>query len=190
MDSSGELFAVPSLLYRLKSPQASDLARKRKLKCNLPKGTKKGKGSVASNPKNVSPLDRVKAYPNEHFTVSYNKKLFCSTCQEEVAIKKSVIECHIVSRKHKKGKERLASREKQEFEIIESRRCYKEVHCVGEKLPESTRVKVAGSMLKAGVPLTKLINFVICLYFVRLFFFTAAFSLRGLHTTVSDVTVQ
>ena len=73
LDSSGELFAVPSLLYRLKSPQVSDLARKRKLKCNPPKGTMKGKGSVASNPKNVSPLDQVKAYPNEHFTVSYNK---------------------------------------------------------------------------------------------------------------------
>ena len=120
------------------------------MKCNPP-NTKKGTGSVASNPKNVSPLDRVKAYSSEHFSVSYNKKLFCSACREEVAVKKSVIECHIVSQKHKKGKERLASRERQEFEIMESLKRYdKEVHPVGEKLPESTRVyrvKVACSML-------------------------------------------
>lgn len=105
LDSSSELFAVLSLLSRLKSPQPSDLARKRKVKCNPPKGTKKGKGSAASSPKNVSPLDRVKAYPSEHFTVSYNKKLFCSACREEISLKKSVIECHIGSQKHKKGKE-------------------------------------------------------------------------------------
>ena len=44
------------------------------------------KGSVISDPKGVSPLDRVKAYPGENFTVS-NSKLFCSACREEVAVK-------------------------------------------------------------------------------------------------------
>ena len=60
---------VVSILDRLRSPQPLDLARKRKVRHNPPpRGLKKGKQTA--NPKNVSPSDRVKEFPGEHFTVS------------------------------------------------------------------------------------------------------------------------
>ena len=59
-----------SLLARLRSPRPSDLARKRQVKSNPPRGGRKGKGAVAGDPRSVSPSDRVKAFPGEHFTVS------------------------------------------------------------------------------------------------------------------------
>ena len=92
-----------------------------------------------------------------------NKKLFCRGCREELALKKSVIEHHIQSQKHKRGKERIESKTKYEREISESLKRYdREFHPVGETLPESTRVyrvRVVSTMLKAGVPLNKLDKF-------------------------------
>ena len=93
-----------SLLDRLRSPRPSDLARKRQVKCNPPRGSRRGKGKVTADPKTVSPSDRVKAYPGENFTVN-KKNLFCRGCREELALKKSVIEHHIQSQKHERGKE-------------------------------------------------------------------------------------
>ena len=65
-------------------------------------------------------------------------------------MKKSVIECHISSQKHKRGKERIASKTKYELEITESLK--RVFHPVGETLPESTRVyrvRVVTTMLTA-----------------------------------------
>ena len=152
-----------SLLSRLNSPTLADLARKRKVRTNPPKGIKKGKGAVAADPKNVSAADRVNSFPNEYLTLNYNKNLFCSACREPLALKKSVIDYHIASQKHLKGKEKITSREKREHDIAESLKWYDTiVHPVGETLPEETRVyrvKVVTTMLKSGIPLSK-INFI------------------------------
>ena len=51
-----------SLLSKLQSPPPSELARKRKVRKNPPKGVKQGKGSVIANSKGVAPVDRVQAY--------------------------------------------------------------------------------------------------------------------------------
>ena len=67
--------SVPSLLSHLKAPKPSDLARKRRTDTNPPLGKKRGRGSETYDPKTVSALERVKAYPSEPFSVS-NKKLF------------------------------------------------------------------------------------------------------------------
>ena len=154
--------AITSLLGRLRSPQPSDLARKRKIVTNRPPiGKKRGKGHTATDPKSVSPAERVKAYPNEPLTVN-NKKLFCSGCREQLSLKKSSIELHIKSLKHVKGKERLASTEKHQLDIAESLKYDNEVHPPGETLPVSTRVyrvNVVTALLKAGVPLSKLDSF-------------------------------
>ena len=79
---------VVSMLSYLKPPQASTLARKRKIAANPPKGMKRSKGVATNDPKSVCPSDRVKAYPNEPLTVS-NKKLFCLSCREELPLKKN-----------------------------------------------------------------------------------------------------
>lgn len=89
-------------------------------------------------------------------------KLFCSACREEVSTKKSIIDLHVKSAKHQKGKERISSKQKREQSIAEALKCFdSHRHPVGELLPESTRVyrvKVVTSFLKAGIPLNKLDN--------------------------------
>ena len=58
---SSSSVAVNTLLSKLRSPLPSELARKRKVQKNPPKGQKRGKGTVADNPKNVAPIDRIQA---------------------------------------------------------------------------------------------------------------------------------
>ena len=91
-----------SILDRLKCPRTSHLARKRKIAANFPpigKRTCRGHGGTVSNPKNINPVQRVKENTNEALTVS-GGRLFCSTCREELALKKSGIESHVMSAKH------------------------------------------------------------------------------------------
>ena len=146
----------PSLLDLLRSPTPSDLARKRRIPCNPPKGIKKGKGTVASEPQNVSPHDRVKRIPDDHLSVVCGK-LFCSACRENLSLKRSIITMHVQSTKHASGLERLASKEKRERTIAEMLKKYdQQVHPAGESLPESVRVyriRMLSCFLKAGVPL-------------------------------------
>jgi hypothetical protein len=150
---------VNSLLSVLKSPTPSHLAWKRKLNVLPPTGKRRGRGSVASAPKFVSAYDRAKEYPGEQLTVS-SSKLFCLACSEELTVKKSVVDLHCKSLKHTRGKERLASKEKRERDIVKSLQEYDaSVDPSGETLPESTRVhrvKVVTALLKAGIPLNKL----------------------------------
>ena len=134
--------AITSLLVsRLKSPQPSTLARKRKIGMNFPPlGKKRGKGSTTYDPKSVSPAERVKTYQSEPFIVS-SKKLFCSACREELSVKKSTIDLHIKSHKHQIGKEQLAVKEKRQLDIAASLKQYDDkVHPAGETLPDSVRV--------------------------------------------------
>ena len=51
--------------------------------------------------------------------VSANK-LFCTGCREEVALKKSIVELHVKSDKHAKGKQRLLCKEKREQDIVKA----------------------------------------------------------------------
>ena len=155
--------AITSLLSRLKSPQPSTLARKRKFGMNSPPlGKKRGKGSKTYDPKSVSPAERVKTYQSEPFIVS-NKELFCSACREELSVKKSTMDLHIKSHKHQIGKERLAVKEKHQLDITTSLKQYDDkVHPAGETLTDFVhvyRVNVVTALLKAEVPLSKLDNF-------------------------------
>ena len=149
---------VVSLLNYLKPPQASTLARKRKITVNPPKGMKRYKGVTTNDPKSVCPSDRVKAYPTEPFSVS-NKKLFCSSCQEELPLKKRSIDVHVKSMKHINSTKRLKQKGERELHIARALEDYQSrVHPKGEMLPESTRVfrvKVVTAMLQAGIPIQK-----------------------------------
>ena len=79
-----------SLLDRLCSPIPSDLARKRKLSSNPPIGGKRSKTKVGATSsttmKSVSPLDRVREFSKEPFSVSTGK-LFCNGCRQELSLK-------------------------------------------------------------------------------------------------------
>ncbi len=102
-----------SILDKLKAPTKSDLARKRKVE--LPKPTaasKKHKAGVVNqtDPKRVSPGERVKEFPKECLAIR-SGKLFCSACREESSLKKSTVRNHVSGDKHSKAKERLAKKE-------------------------------------------------------------------------------
>ena len=84
-----EASAMPTILNRLKFPTASDLARKRKVQCNLPKHNKRFHPPKSkSNPKNVTASARVTEFPGEDFTIlKSNGQLFCNTSREEIGLK-------------------------------------------------------------------------------------------------------
>ena len=89
-----------SFMAHFKQPNPSVLARKRKIQTNPPVGKKRSRGKTNSDPKKVSPADRIKLFPDEHFSVSVGK-LFCLACREVLSTKKSVLGLHIKSVKYK-----------------------------------------------------------------------------------------
>ena len=107
---------VVSLVDRLRAPQTSDLARKRKVGTNpSPKGNRTSRGATPSDPKGVSPAQRLKAYPEEPFVLSHGQ-LFCNSCREELSVKSSSLRNHVKSAKHQAGKQKLALKEARERE--------------------------------------------------------------------------
>ena len=79
---------VASLLDRLKCPTPADIARSRKIRKNQPpRGKRTCRGALGSDPKGVSPNQRVKEFPTEPLTVSHGQ-LFCSACREQLSLKR------------------------------------------------------------------------------------------------------
>ena len=80
-----------------------------------------------------------------------------------VARRKSIIDLHVKSQKHERGKQRLAQKTARELTIMEAMKKFdSEHHPVSETLPDSTRVyrvKVVTVMLKAGISLNKIDSF-------------------------------
>ena len=123
---------------------------------NLPAERKRHKPPSRSNdPKRVTPKQRLREFPDQKLVVSCGK-LFCTGCREEVALKKSILELHVKSEKHRRGIIKLASKEKREQDIVKPLGAYdKEVHPVGESLPVDQRVfRVVSTFLKATFALT------------------------------------
>lgn len=151
---------VVSLLSRLRAPAQAEISRSRKLKINPPpKGKRRCKGTLSSDPKGVSPAQRVREFSEEPLMVS-NSHLFCCACREQISLKCSVISNHIQCAKHKSSKERLESKQLREKQIAQMLVQHnKEQHLRGETLPEEQqvyRVKVVTAFLRAGVPLSKI----------------------------------
>ena len=131
------------------------LARKHAILCNPPVGVKKSKGvTLKSDPKSISPSYRLKEFPDRSFRVNYSTKLFCDVCREVLSCKKSSIEIHIKTKKHKKGKEYLKLKAVTEMDIAQALRLFdKEQHPVGKTLSESVvvySVKMLMAMLKSN----------------------------------------
>ena len=81
---------VSVLRSRLKAPRASDLARKRKVAVNPPKGKRGCRGATAAEPKNITALQRVKEFPDQPLQMCVsNRKLFCNACREEMSCQPS-----------------------------------------------------------------------------------------------------
>ena len=80
-----------SILDVLRAPIHTELTRKRKIDSNPPpKGKRRARGEGSSEPKTVSPRQRLNEFPNECLAV-YGKegsKLFCNACLEELSLRR------------------------------------------------------------------------------------------------------
>ena len=77
----------------------------------------------------------MKEISGEKLIISHGK-LFCTASKEEMGLKKSIIELHIKSEKHNRGKIKLANNDKREEDIGKTLNAYDTVvHPVGETLP-------------------------------------------------------
>ena len=78
------------------------ISRERVPKSNT--GNYKERGN--SDPKNMSPRDRIEEFPGENLCLR-GGKLFCNGCKEILSSKKSILKNHLASKKHAAGKEKL-----------------------------------------------------------------------------------
>ena len=157
-----------SLLDVLRAPKPSALSRKRKVLVNRGRGSDKRRrsstssSSTCSDPKKVTPLQRVKEFPSEQLVVCRGT-LFCNACREELHVKSSTIKNHIRSTKHGDAKEKLSRKEAREQDIATALKAHNSTtHLVGENLPESQqvyRVRVVTVFLKSAVSLSKMCHF-------------------------------
>ena len=76
-----------------------------------------------SEPKSVSPAQRVHEFSDEMFSVS-GGKLFCLACREEIGLKASTIRLHTKSLKHQNGKQRVSMKEARERDIADAFKTY------------------------------------------------------------------
>lgn len=150
---------------RFQPPKPAAISRKRSVSSNLTSGNSSKRSYLgrssdksASFVPTVRPEARVKEFPGENLTVDAGV-LFCTTCREELCLKKSSILSHIKSAKHQKGKERVVKKADNIQTITEVLRSYvAEYHPSGESLPEAQRLfrlRVTHALLEAGVPLSK-----------------------------------
>ena len=92
------------------------------------------------DPKAVRTSQHVNEFPGKELTESPGK-LFCRQCQENVAVKKGVVQNHIKSKKHAESKEKLKERLARELDIAEALKDYDdETHRRGETLPIKHKV--------------------------------------------------
>ena len=130
---------IQNYLTQLRAPRRSDLTRKRKVRQNSVVSRKR-KPSCSSDPRSVTPLQRVREFADEALTVSAGK-LFCTACREELSLKQSIIKGHVKTSKHLRGKKSVAERVSRQRDIAQALKEYdQEVHPAGETLPVTESV--------------------------------------------------
>ncbi|CAB4014665.1 Hypothetical predicted protein, partial [Paramuricea clavata] len=139
----------------LSVPAKANIARKRKLPTNQGKYNQRGNKTIA----NTTAWDRLKDFPNHHFTV-IDRKLRCNACNEELSLKKSSIKKHIESKKHKKGLSDIAKSKSQNQTIMAClQKRDKRESTPGSTLPAEMRLfrfGVVESCLNGGIPIGKI----------------------------------
>ena len=156
--SCSESCHVVSLLERLHAPTVSELRRKRKIHANPPPVGKKRSTQVVRkfDPQSVRPLQRVNKFLGEQLVESAGK-LFCRSFRENVAVKQSVVQNYIKSKKHEENKERLKKKESRERDIAEALQAHdaeRVRHCLRKH--NVYRAKVVIAFMKSGISLSKL----------------------------------
>ena len=134
-------------------PTPALIARDRALESTGGKYKRRGNSDTTK----VALHDRCKQFPDEHFTVRMGK-LFCNACREVLCTKKSVLQYHISSKKHQRGKDNLKKSKLREQTIIEAFKAEKS-NPKDNTLPfeeRAYRLEVVSEFLKAGIPIRKM----------------------------------
>ncbi len=140
---------------RLRAPSMSDLARKRKIHSNPPPPVGR-KSSI----QNFRKFDPKTVRPSGEELAESAGNLFCKACRETLAVKCSVVQNHISSKKHADSKERLKTKNASEEDIAKALHAHDaDSHRKGETLPDEHsiyRAKVVMAFMKSGIPIFKL----------------------------------
>ena len=112
----------------------------------------------------VKPQARVQEFPEE-MLIESSGKLYCEACHIVVSVKKSIVQDHIVSDRHARGKEARRNQLQHQQRVAESWEAYQNRHVSrlsGTGLTEAVstdealaRIETVRAFLKAGIPLAK-----------------------------------
>ena len=107
LDLSGLRSEIASSSSTSTSTTSSALPRALISRERVPKSnTGKYKERGNSDPKNMSPRDRIEEFPGENLCLR-GGKLFCNGCKEILSPKKSIFKNHLAFKRHAAGKEKL-----------------------------------------------------------------------------------
>ena len=93
---------------------------------NRPTLARERRSQLAQRTKGVSTVQRLKEFSGEMITVSAGN-LFCSTRQEELSLKLSIIKRHDQSAKHLQRKKQLAEKRSREHDISQAFKSYESI---------------------------------------------------------------
>lgn len=155
LDATDPILVATNAGAHLSVPKSASISRKQKLHIN--EGKYKGKARNTCATKRTCAWDRLKEYPNEHFTV-VSGNLRCNACSETLSLKKSSIGKHIKSSKHSKGISRIVRDKNESQSIIQClQRFDKKENPSGSTLPEEmrfSRFEVVEGLLSGRIPLS------------------------------------
>lgn len=159
------------IVSSLQQAQEAPIARKRSLQRTSAEkseaASKKSKVAHGGSTRlvKVKPEKRLSEFPNEMLTVS-NKQLYCEACHTVLSLKKSIVEDHLKSDRHFRGKEERQAQLLRQEKVLESWEKYQKRHASvlsGTGLTPAVdpthslaRIQAVSVLLKAGIPLAKM----------------------------------
>ena len=127
---------VDCVLSNLGKPIEAAIARSRSLqgtcqsvKKSHPPATKKRKVAhgVSTKLVKLKPQQRIENFPDEMLSVS-NGHLYCDACHMTLSLKKSIVQDHISSDRHCRGKEARSAQAFRQEKVLESWDLYQKRH--------------------------------------------------------------
>ena len=163
---------VDRALSNLAKPIEAAIARPRSLqrtsvKKSLQPATKKRKVAhgVSTKLVKLKPQQRIENFPDTMLSVS-NGQLYCDACHMTLSLKKSIVQDHISSDRHCRGKEARKAQALRQEKVLKSWNLYQKRHAddlsgaglthAAESAQSLARIEVVSMFLKAGIPLAKI----------------------------------
>ena len=150
---------IDAAIARLPSLQRSSVKKP------LQPATKKRKVAHGVSTKLVQLQQRIENFPDDMLSVS-NGQLYCDFCHMTLSLKKSIVQDHISSDRHCRGKEARSAQVLRQEKVLKSWNLYQKRHAddlsgtglthAVESARSLARIEVMSVFLKAGIPLAKI----------------------------------